>query len=647
MSAHRFLLSHQPDQRTVKSLAIFLLMAVAALFSGHSLASTADRAAELRQMAQLAEYIGVDYAAAVAHGNIIDEGEYQEMLDFSHLLIQTSKRMSLPQAIQEKAGTLLQAVEKKQDLIAIRQLSTDLRRSVLAMSPQASLPASLLTRRDTMRIFAENCASCHGVSGHGDGKLAAALTPAPTDFTDRERALNRSVLGLFDAIANGIDGTAMLAFKQFTEQQQWSLAFYVGGLAFQPTPQADRSARPMVSLSQLVNDSPSELANQLPDHSLAAVERLRAQPEQLFRMAQSPLDVTRSQLQAALAAHRQGDYRQAGELAVSAYLDGFELIENSLDAHDRELRKAIEANMLALRQELTQAQQADRLDALMATTLQQLDEAEHLLHSSSLSNTALFSASLIILLREGLEALLVIIALTTILIRTQRRDALRYVHVGWISALLAGAATWLAAQSLITISGASREIMEGVAALLAAVILFYVGVWMHSKSHADQWQAYIKRNIDANLKSGTMWGIAGLAFVAVYREVFETVLFYESLLTQAQPAQFSFVVGGLLLGTAILAVVAWILVRYSVKLPIGRFFSFTTYLLLALSFILMGKAISALQEAALVGIAPLPINLSFEWIGFNSTWQGTLAQALVVVLFLVFMTRSRHATSSS
>ena len=220
-------------------------------------------------------------------------------------------------------------------------------------------------------------------------------------------------------------------------------------------------------------------------------------------------------------------------------------------------------------------------------------------------------------------------------------------HLGWIAALFAGGATWAAAQSLIKISGASREMMEGFAALLAALVLLYVGIWMHSKTHAANWQAYIQRNISARLKSGTLWGLAALAFVAVYREVFETVLFYQSLLTQAASAQYSFVAGGFVVGGLLLAVLAWVLIRYSVKLPIAKFFSTTTYLLLGLAFILMGKAVSALQEAAIIGIAPLPVSFEWDWIGVKSTWQGVLAQISVLLVFLVFIALSRRQQQTS
>ncbi|MCB1584394.1 MAG: FTR1 family protein [Xanthomonadales bacterium] len=207
--------------------------------------------------------------------------------------------------------------------------------------------------------------------------------------------------------------------------------------------------------------------------------------------------------------------------------------------------------------------------------------------------------------------------------------------------MFAGVGTWLLAQSFISISGANREIMEGFAALLAAIVLFYVGVWMHSKTHAANWQAYIKNNVDNKLKSGTLWGLTGLAFIAVYREVFETVLFYQALLTQAAVNQHSMIFGGFITGVIVLVIVSWVLIRYSVKLPISTFFSITTYLLLALSFILTGKAIMALQEAAVIGISPLPVTFEIDWVGIKSTWQGVLAQSSVLLLFIIFMLTSR------
>lgn len=632
-------------KRSIGRIYTFCLLFVLISWSHVSIATSEDHMVELRQIAQLAEYIGVDYSEAVKDGRVIDTGEYQEMVEFSGIIIEKISRITESsenfQTAAHQAESLRSFIENKQRPDSVRDLAAELRYTVLALAPQSSLPTALIATVKSKKIFGNTCAACHGMGGRGDGVMAAKLEPSPTDFTDKERALNRSVLGLYDAIANGIEGTAMPAFPQLTEKEKWSLAFYAGGLAFQASEQSQPQTTPVISMQQLVNYSPSLLAKGLPTNQRNAIERLRANPKQLFITNKDPLTVTREQLEAALGAYRIGDYDKALSHAVTAYLDGFELIENNLDARNQTLRKDIERTLIKLRQAISQPQNDVELESVMTDVFYQLDQAEHLLTESALSSGTLFSASLVILLREGLEALLVIIALMTVLIRTHRQDALKYVHIGWITALLAGGATWLAAQSLISISGASREVMEGVAAMLAAIVLFYVGIWMHNKTHAAQWQAYIQQHINTRLQSGTLWGLATLAFIAVYREVFETVLFYQSLLTQAVDAQYSYVAGGFFVGIIMLFALAWILIKYSIKLPIARFFATTTYLLLALSFVLMGKAVSALQEAAIIGISSLPVDFSIEWLGVNSTWQGVTAQLLILLTFAIVIIRAR------
>ncbi|WP_226644469.1 cytochrome c/FTR1 family iron permease [Microbulbifer variabilis] len=607
---------------------------------------------ELRQLMQMAEYIGVDYSAAVAGGEIINADEYAEMEEFAELLIDRGQKLedsAEASAIRAEAQALQTAIQGKADIDEVQVHTARLRQGLLSIAPALSLPSDLLSFEESRALFQTQCIACHGVEGRGDGPLAAGLEPAPTNFHERERAENRSLLGLYDAISNGIDGTAMTAFTNFTEQQRWSLAFYVGSLAFAGESASAADSKP--SLQDLVMYSPQVLRNDRPEISPQAVAALRADPSALFSTKvpeeSSPINVARTQLQASLAAYQQGDFTKARTLAISAYLDGFEMAENSLDSLDEELRLATERELLGLRAQLNADSDPQQVQAQVERILQQLAQADLLMKEGNLSGAALFIASLVILLREGLEALLVVIALTTILVKTGRRDALKFVHVGWIGAFIAGFVTWIAAQTLITISGAGREVMEGVAALLAAVVLFYVGFWMHSKTQADEWQKYIRDSISRSLNAGALWGIAGLAFIAVYREIFETILFYQSLLAQTSAGHYGTLWSGVGAGVAFLAVLGFALVRYSVSLPIGKFFSVTTYVLLALSFVLAGKAVAALQEAAWIGISPLPVHFSFDWLGIYSTWQGIGLQALVLVGAFWLMKKGGAATEAS
>jgi high-affinity Fe2+/Pb2+ permease len=139
-----------------------------------------------------------------------------------------------------------------------------------------------------------------------------------------------------------------------------------------------------------------------------------------------------------LAAYRQGRLQVARDLAVAAYLDGFELIEAALDTVDRRLRLSIEAKMLAYRGLLKQGQALPSVEAAALEIQGLLAEAQQRLAVTRLPPSATFLSAFIILLREGLEAILVLAAIFALLIKAERRDALPYVHAGWIAAMAGG-----------------------------------------------------------------------------------------------------------------------------------------------------------------------------------------------------------------
>ena len=623
--------------KKISLLVFWLLLACVHLITLPAWGASAD----IRQLLQLVEYIGVDYSSAIKSGEIIDSGEYQEMQNFMGLIL--TQGQALPQQSSEFtriSQQLKTAIDEKSSSANIRQLTNDLRSVLLALSPQLSLPKTLLERSQSTQVYLKNCSACHGALGKGNGPLSHNLLPTPTDFTDKNRANNRSIMGLYDAITNGLDGTAMKEFTNLNTQERWSLAFFVGSLAFEDKPQSRYLSVP-VSAENFVSLNPNTLVEKFPELSFIAIENLRLHPNRLFEVIQTPLLLSLERLKASEKAYLKNDFKSALYLAVSAYLDGFELVENTLNTHNPELKKQIETSMLALRQQVVIPGQANQVKASISVLEKKLKKAEALLDSGNLSNTAVFSASFIILLREGLEALLVVLVLLTVLKRAQRRDAARYVHLGWVMALISGMVTWWVAQSLIDISGASREMMEGFAAILAALVLFYVGFWMHSKAQAGQWQAYIQKHIQKHLSQGTLWGLAGLSFISVYREVFETVLFYQSLLTQAAPQQGVSIGAGFFTAVATLALLAYLIIRFSVSLPLGRFFTFSTYLMLLLSFVLAGKGIMALQEAAVISRHTFPVDINLDWLGLHATWEGMATQTLILIFPLVFMLYSR------
>jgi high-affinity iron transporter len=260
-----------------------------------------------------------------------------------------------------------------------------------------------------------------------------------------------------------------------------------------------------------------------------------------------------------------------------------------------------------------------------------LVEAREKLGGTRLSQATTFVSALVILLREGAEAILVVAAILAFLARAGRPEARRWVHAGWIAALALGGITWAASNYLVEISGASREITEGVTALVSAAMLLYVGYWLHSKSHSQAWQKFIGDKVSGALSAGTVWTLALISFLAVYREAFETVLFYQALSAQAGPEGNGALFGGLALASVLLVAVAWVILRASVKLPIGLFFSVSGILLLVLAVVFTGQGIAALQEAGRIGADAVRF-ISVPLLGIYPTLQTLGAQAVALIL---------------
>ncbi|MBI5040338.1 MAG: FTR1 family iron permease [Gammaproteobacteria bacterium] len=346
----------------------------------------------------------------------------------------------------------------------------------------------------------------------------------------------------------------------------------------------------------------------------------------------APLDFARETLTTSLDAYRTGQRETAYKLAVAAYLEGFELVEHSLDTVDSALRGQVETEMTRYRNLLRDENTLSVVENQAARVQHLLDEVSTRLgEAGALSTGAAFASAFIILLREGLEAILVIAALAAFLIKTERRDAMPYLHYGWGGALLLGVATWIASIYLFDFSGANRELTEGVAALVAMAVLFYVGFWMHSKTNAIQWKRFIDGSVQKALGTGTLWGLTGLAFIAVYREVFETILFYQALWVQANvPAQ-AMLISGLGTGATVLAVLSWLILRYSTRLPLRQFFSATSIFMFVLAVVFAGKGIAALQEAGKLPLDPVSFP-RIDLLGVYPNLQGLAVQGGLLVL---------------
>lgn len=600
-------------------------------------------AMEPESLLQLVDYVGVDYPGAVQGGVVVNEEEYAEMVEFSGRVREGVATLELEPAIQQQLMTLsAQLVEQIDQRVAAEQVassSQQIRNLMMSYVQLDLLPRQLPDLALAEHLYQAQCGACHGASGHGDGPLAVSLAPAPTDFSDVPRARERSLFALYNTITLGVDGTSMAPFNQLSDSERWALAFYVGGLYGTAASDAQWQATPL-KLEQAVLQTPTELAASVADGEPLALYA-RQQPKSLFASGSVALDIAREGIARSAVLYQQGEMAAAKQAAIEAYLEGFELVEVALKNISAEQMREIESAMMGYRSLLNGKTPVEQVNAAAADIIEQLNLADLVLAGDSLSPSVAFTSALIILLREGLEAILVLAAMAAFLLKSGRRDAMRWLHTGWILALLAGGATWAVSNWLFTISGATREITEGLTALMAAVILFYVGFWMHSRASAQKWNQYISSQMQGALSRGTLWSFAVVSFLAVYREIFETILFYQTLWLQvADDARHAVISGGI---TAVLLLLAavFIISRFGRRIPLQGFFMISAYLMIALAFIFVGKGVAALQEA---GSLPQTI-VDFpriDMLGIYPNMEGLGAQALVLVLTAVLVWRSRR-----
>lgn len=624
-----------------RRLLAVLLLGIA-LFPARAFASGPD--GSVATTWRLLDYIAVDYREAVADGEVINQLEYDEMLEFSETAANAIAALPpTPEAprLAEEAAGLRQAIRERRAGEEVARRARSLAALLVQAHPIPLQPADPPDYARGRELYAQLCASCHGDEGRGDGPAGAGLDPPPIDFTDRERADERSVFALYQVIEQGLEGTAMTSYRGLPGADLWALATYVGAMAYpeelaeagRRLLERDPSLRGRIGFEGYVGKTPAALAAELgsEDDAAAIVAWLRRNPADSRPPVEAgtALDAARGLLAEAMAAYRAGDAKRARDLALSAYLDGFEPVEPLLAARDRLLMSRIEAAMAKVRSAIAAGEdaqavqaQVDALDGLFA-------EAGQVLSRDGASAAASFVAAFTALLREGLEALLIVIAIIAMLRKAERREMLPWVHGGWVSALLAGAATWALATWVIGISGASRELTEGFGALLAAAVLVWVGIWMHGKSHADAWQRYVRGKLGHALGRGSGVFLLALVFVVVYREVFETILFYAALWSQGGHG--GVVAGGMAAALALVAI-GWALLRWSVRLPIGQFFRFSSWLIAVLAVVLAGKAVAALQEAGTLPVSWLDGWPRIELLGVYPTVQGIATQVLVALL---------------
>lgn len=625
------------------------MVPLATYVPGVALAAMADDD-KAQTIVHMLDYVGVDYPEAVQDGQVVHAEEYAEQREFAaQILLLLGQLPAVPEqdVLVQQARELLTRIEAKAPGREISTHANQLLLHVIGAWRLRVAPRQAPDLQQGEKLFVQHCAACHGMQGLGNGPLAKGMNPVPRNFHEDARMRQRSLYGLYTTITLGVPDTAMRAFSELSETDRWALAFFVAGLRTDPEViekgkalwEQGEGKTAFQTIRSLVIMAPVQQASI--GSPLDAVRAyLTQQPHALQLGAQGPLAFSRAKIEEAARAYTNGNRGKARQLAIAAYLEGFELIESALNNVDAPLRAEIEREMIALRTAIDEGWPSDAVTAQTVKIQMLLDRAADTLADGSFSPNTAFVSSLVILLREGLESILIVSTIIAFVVKTGRRDALPYIHLGWIGALALGAMTWALARYILSMSGANRELTEGITALLAAAMLLYVGWWLHSRSNAQAWNRYVREQLNTALARGTLWAMAGISFLVVYRELFEVILFYQTLWSQVGAVGHDAVLWGIAAATLLLVLIGGFILRYSVRLPIGPFFTVASLLLAMMAVVFVGNGIAALQEAGVLDVTKVRF-ISLPVLGIHPSMQSLLPQALTLALIAVGLWSNR------
>ncbi|MFS0779304.1 FTR1 family protein [Neobacillus sp. 3P2-tot-E-2] len=258
-----------------------------------------------------------------------------------------------------------------------------------------------------------------------------------------------------------------------------------------------------------------------------------------------------------------------------------------------------------------------------------------------------FWDSALILLREGIEGLLIIATLLAFLKKIGQSSQQKWIWTGVAGGILASALLAVLINIIFSkiTAASSREYIEGITGILAVVMMLSVGAWLHKKSSIENWNKYVKLQMQQAVAQGSLFSFAVISFLSIFREGAETIIFYTGITPYISIRQ---LVVGIVLAVIILAIFGFMIIYYSVKIPIHVFFKVATFVIYFLAFKMLGISIHALQISKVFSTSTV-INFPFvDWIGLYPTWETTLPQLLlvVVILFMTWVVRKQTITKN-
>jgi high-affinity iron transporter len=625
----------RPKNGLLKTAGIFVsllgFLLIALQFPAPAESQPAKLESRVKKIVMMMNIVNKEYHEGIAKGKVINAAEYEEsqiFLEQAFGRYRTLIEGSTPQGKQDElAGqfsSLIQKVKSKTDPSVIQSEVNSINSGILKkfnikLSETPSEPVSLENGRT---LYINNCKVCHGIEGKGDGPIATRLDPKPAvlanpQFTGDEFS---KPYDNFQIINVGIANTAMVGWAdQFSEKELWDVTYFIRTFSNEN-----------VKLPLLVSQTSST------DQSKGRGSSTKKIFSEVFLLLGQSMD-----------AYREGRNREASESAFDSYLT-YEKVESPLITKRKELGLKLESSFGRLQAEIKREAPVELVEKVGQDIVDDLKEAQQVL-TQEIGFTGLFIQSFSIIVREGFEAILIIAALITFLIKSRNQDKLKAIYMGVLIGVIGSFITAYILQEILDISMASQEMMEGVIMLVAVVVLFYVSYWLVSKIEATKWQSYITGKMQKAVTTGSAFTLSMVAFLSVYREGFETVLFYKALYLYAGDTTAG-IIPGFIAGCAVLTVVYFLINQLGMRIPVKWFFVVTSVFLYYMAFMFMGKGLHELQMGGALSITGADFAPEIPWLGMYPTWETFGGQMVLVIAYagaLIYTFGIKHERAAS
>ncbi len=614
-----------------------------------------ENAESSRILIHTLNYLSQDYAGAVKDGKIISATEFREMQQFGESSIKYFNECSPNWSDSDSAAIrvliyrLDSLIEKHAPFNVVSTSAIQVRNKIITASGLKITPETYPSLENGKVVFKTECAKCHGQNGSGDGPEGKELNPKPKNFLDDEKIKPVSPFFVFNTVRLGVEGTGMKAHTTLDDDEVWNVAFYVLSMRYQQY--TDSSGIKNDDIKGLIDSIPLEKIATTSDEDFLKLYSIKDSAKAKLLLAAIRLNqpakdnsefITTSlkYLDGAMDLYSQGKYHEASQLAILSYLEGIEPIEMQLKSNDPRLMSKLEEQLQRVSRLMEQQKPQIEIKDSLNEVKKSIHAASEILSKKEYSFLLALLMAVSILLREGLEAFLVIMVILSILKSANLKNAARWVHGGWIVAVLAGVVMWIIGGSLLKGQIEHMELLEGVISIVAVFMLLFVGFWLHGKSEINKWKDYVTKMMQGAVKSESMIGLASLSFFVVFREVFESVLFLSAINIESAGKQTNAIILGVVIAFVVVITLAVILLRFSTRLPVPQLFKISSLVMSLLAIVLAGKGIHSLQETGYVAIHGIPI-IRMELIGVFPTIETCLAQLAVIIVVVVVWNSSK------